>query len=409
MKVWRDDDFVVRSVGAGNAGTDATLLQRHGCDILETKDQIVTDQECAAIVAEARATIAAGLAATGAAASAGDNDGTGSSSARTNSQLGEATLSSMPNARQWLQEALQERFVPLLQDRFGVTGLTLYDGLVVGAAQAPSRSQPIHRDASLLTINVALSSLDDYTGGGTYFEALDETLKIDRGHLLCHAGGTMHAGVGIRSGQRWVLVLFVLAKEWDQVARRCHAEALDHLQAGRLEEAERVLQTGLSVAPHDHLLHNTMGRVHLTRNDLKAALRSFHQADAAYPTCHKALVSTAQIMMDQRRPRAALRRFDRVLDRIDDRDLHPDAMMSLKSLAWAARRDAARCALLCAEHDAKQQPLADRRTSWTCQHLPVAIQRLQTSLIPAPNDPNLRGMLQRAEHLLAEAQGRTTT
>ena len=88
----------------------------------------------------------------------------------------------MPKTRALLQETLQTRFYPLLKNQFGVDDLVLYDGLVLGK-QAPTRSQPIHRDASLLTLNVALSALDDYDGGGTYIEALDETLKINQGHF----------------------------------------------------------------------------------------------------------------------------------------------------------------------------------------------------------------------------------
>jgi len=59
-----------------------------------------------------------------------------------------------------------------------VDNVVLYDGLVMGN-HAPTRSQPIHQDASFLTLNVALNSMDDYEGGGTYIEALDEILKIN--------------------------------------------------------------------------------------------------------------------------------------------------------------------------------------------------------------------------------------
>ena len=127
-------------------------------------------------------------------------------------------------------------------------------------------------------------------------------------------------------------------------------------------------------------------------------------------------------MIDQRRPRAALRRLDLVLHRINDHDLdvNAQAQMSLKSLAYGARRDAARCALICADHlyntqqqqqhqqQQKQQEVSSlsstSSSSWTRQHLPTAINRLKTCLVAAPNESNLLGMLNRAEFLLAEAQ-----
>jgi tetratricopeptide (TPR) repeat protein len=397
---WSDADFIAYPLGTGNAGTDATYLQ-NGDLVFESQQPLVTADECKAIIEEARATIAQGLI-----GEADKQNSETSDQARilTNSQLGEARLSQMPPARlQWLQETLQKRFLPLLEDRFGVGNLILYDGLVLGH-QAPSRSQPIHRDASLLTLNVALSSLDEFDGGGTYIEALDQTLKINQGHLLCHAGGVMHAGIGISSGERWVLVLFVLAEKQPQIARRCHAQALDYLEDKETwDEAERVLQIGLSAAPNDHLLHNTMGRLHVQRGEMRSAFRNFQQADAAYPICQKAMVSMGQVLVEQRRPRAALRRFDTVLERINSRDLEPDAMMSLKSLAWAARRDAARCALICADQLARKPPaLLDH--AWSRHHLPVAIERMKTCLVAAPSEPNLNGMLDHAEFLLAQIE-----
>ena len=400
-KIWNDFDFLARNIGLGNTGTDATYLQT-GDTVFESQQPVLTEEECQAIIDEARTIIDQELQSANNDDDSPDNSEQQQTRARTNSQLSEAALSNMPKARQWLQRTLSNRLLPLLESRFGVSNLVLYDGLVLNA-QAPSRSQPIHRDASLLTLNIALSSLDDFDGGGTYVEALDTTLKIERGHLLCHAGGAMHAGVGISRGERWVLVLFVLATNEPQMARRCHAQALECLQNEQLGQADTILQVGLEIAPRDHLLHNTMGRLHMMRHQKRAAFQSFQKADQAYPICQKAMVSMAQLLLEQRRPRASLRRFNAVLERINNRDLQPEAMLSLKSLAWAARKDAARCALLCAEHNAKQSV---EKRHWTVEHLPLAIERLNTCLIAAPGDPQSRGMLDRAEFLLAETKGK---
>ena len=53
----------------------------------------------------------------------------------------------------------------------------------------------------MLTINIALSAKDDFEGGGTYIEGLQlgSPVVVDRGVALCHAGGAMHAGTGIRN------------------------------------------------------------------------------------------------------------------------------------------------------------------------------------------------------------------
>jgi tetratricopeptide (TPR) repeat protein len=421
LSSWGDDDFIDRHLGEKNAGMDANFLPKNGNTIFESLSPVLSEEECSFILEEARETIAQGLIEEN---SGNENEPTEKRRANSisNSQLGEARLSNMPKTREWLKEALKTRFYPLLKDRFGVDDLVLYDGLVLGNL-APTRSQPIHRDASLLTLNVALSAPGDYEGGGTYIEALDETLQIDRGHLLCHAGSAMHAGNAISRGERWVLVLFLLGEHQPQLARRCHAKAIEHMRLNDFDQAETVLQTGLkSIAPyHDHLLQNTLGRLHLVKgDDPSKAFESFRLADEAYPICQNALVSMAQMLIDKRRPRAALRRLDRVLQRIGDRDLDPSnpVQLSLRSLAYGARRDAARCALICADHlfrtneargnkvsaENPSPVLSSSWSSWILQHLPIAIDRLKTCLSAAPNEPTLLGMLDRVEFLYSEAQ-----
>ena len=46
------------------------------------------------------------------------------------------------------------------------------------------------------------------------------TLVLPRGHAMCHASGLRHAGRRITRGERWVLVVFVLATEVPHAPRR---------------------------------------------------------------------------------------------------------------------------------------------------------------------------------------------
>ena len=402
---WGDDAFIGYNLGEHNAGLDANYLPKNGNMLFESKSPVLSETECSFIIEEARETILQGLIKEREDAESAEGRQQNQQSAITNSQLGEARLSNMPKTRDWLKKTLATRFYPLLKDRFGTDDIVLYDGLVLGNL-APTQSQPIHRDASLLTLNVALSTPSDYEGGGTYIEALDDIMQIEKGHLLCHAGSAMHAGNAITRGERWVFVLFLLGKNQPQVARRCHARAIDHMRNQEFDKAEEYLQTGLqSIAPNrDHLLHSTMGRLHLAKgNHPSKAFESFALADEAYPICQNALVCMAQLLIDRRRPRAALRRLDLVLQDIGDRDLKPEAQLSLKSLAYGARRDAARCALICADHLFSQEKASF--SSWASEHLPASISRIKTCLAAAPNEPTLLGMLDRAEFLYSKALG----
>ena len=441
--VWSDDDFTSRDLGESNAGSDGKSLPKNGSVVFESKSPVLTEDECRLIVDEARAIIQQGRIQEESGSDVTEEERQRSNYI-SNSQLGEARLSNMPKTRAWLRETLYTRFYPLLKDRFGVDDLVLYDGLVMGNL-APTRSQPIHRDASLVTLNVALSGCEEYDGGGTYVEALDEILTIDRGHLLCHAGSAMHAGNAITRGERWVFVLFVLGESRPQLARRCHAKAIEHLREGELDASEDALVIGMESTTtttsqqrdnnndddDDHLLHTSMGRVHMMRSGksdneddhhkhLDAAIESFEKAEEAYPVSGDALVTAAQLLMDRRKFDEALRKFDVLLERVGDRDFQPLAQMSLRSLAYGARRDAARCALICADKlyqkERKPEPappsleMVDSSFSsspfalWAQQHLPIAIDRLHTCLRAAPNEPTLMGMMDHAQFLYSKAQ-----
>jgi hypothetical protein len=54
-----------------------------------------------------------------------------------------------------------------------------------------------------------LSDMTDYAGGGTYFRALRQTLKLRQGQVLIHPGDLQHKGVAITSGIRILLVCFL--------------------------------------------------------------------------------------------------------------------------------------------------------------------------------------------------------
>jgi hypothetical protein len=52
----------------------------------------------------------------------------------------------------------------------------------------------------------------DYEGGGTFFEALDATVHLQRGHALIFPGKLRHCGQRITKGLRFLLVGFLVNK-----------------------------------------------------------------------------------------------------------------------------------------------------------------------------------------------------
>jgi hypothetical protein len=75
----------------------------------------------------------------------------------------------------------------------------------------------MHTDKSEWTFLIALSNGCgvDYDGGGTYFECLDATVHIQRGHALVFPGKLRHCGKKITHGLRFLLVGFLVDKSTD--------------------------------------------------------------------------------------------------------------------------------------------------------------------------------------------------
>jgi hypothetical protein len=433
---WTDDDFIVRSVGRGNAGPDeqageGVYLNKNvqgngnGHCIYQTKAPVFTKEECNALVEEARSTITtdASLALTEAETDTENNNNI------SNSELGEARVSTLAKAKSFLQTAMQHKLLPLLESRFGVSAtsdLTLQDALIIGYGMfgdgtQSTQAQPLHRDSCLLSLNVALSPSSDYKGGGTYFQALGgdvddnsdatgtpkggQVVHNEQGHVICHASGAMHAGQGIDAGERWVLVLFVLAAKNPQLARRCDFHGHQILRAqgalgahqgpannNHVQEAFDIFQTGLQVAPRDHLLHMGMGRAYAaaassyaspsqsqpSNTQVQAQVQSRHELAKAhffYKPSHEASLALGTMLLEQqsqqrgsdsnsdkRRPRAALRWLELCLERIGTSDLNTvnvnvndDMWKPLKFAGWDARVKAAQAAIMCASRLQQQQ------------------------------------------------------
>jgi len=421
VKDWSDADFVSHSVGVGHAGPSETAFPRGGERVFQTVAPVLSPEECEALVREAQQVIDEGLRSerAAAAASGGTADTTSNEEEEdrrrrpTNSQLGEARVSQLPIARQWLRQVLHKRFFPLLENRFGIPAadLTLQDALIIGygyLGKKGSLSQPVHRDSSLLSLNVALSPQSNYEQGGTFFEGLPPDYSIisnEQGHVVCHPSGIPHAGRGIGAGgERWVLVLFVIAKNQPELARRCHARGMeerDNNSAEQLEQAKATFQAGLTAAPHDHLLLTSLGGVFMAQGQELSARGCLARAAYSYPHCTKAHMALGRMFLAMRRPRAALRRFDAVLDWMDDRDLAvADGAVwpPLRAVGFDARVFGSQAALVCARA-AKEKGCAD--LAWR-DHVKRAVARCEIALLASPNDERIRGMLAFAETLLLD-------
>lgn len=392
---WSESDFDITSLGVGSAGPSESKLQ-HGSRIFITRKPVITLDECRAIIEDAKTAIMQGRS-----ADVSNSDGV----SRTNSELNEAKISDLPTMKPWITALLHEKVFPILASAYGVDSqdLTLNDGLVLGYI-GPSRSQPIHRDASLLTLQISLSQTSDFTEGGTYFEGLQDSLIMEAGHAICHSSGTMHAGRAIVTGERWVLVMFVLSKSEPQLAKRCHAAGVASMDRGDCLLAESYFLAGLDTAPDDHLLRLSLANCYLAQKQDTKAREQLRRAQS-YEHCARPFMLHANQLLSKSRPRAALRRLDFALEQIDEKDLLPGAWTPLRALAWEIRMQAGRCACLCAERELSLTSKDGRNKGmdWSRKYLPKAIERMRIALEAAPRHEPLHQMIARAEQILEAA------
>lgn len=241
----------------------------------------------------------------------------------------------------------------------------------------------------------------------------------EQGQVVCHAGGTPHAGRGIASGQRWILVLFVIAKNQPEFARRCHAMSQavnDHDDDGDASNnssnnssfsKEALIKAGLSQAPRDHLLWTSLGGVAMSKKDETMARGCLAQAALSYPHCTAAHMALGRMFLAIKRPRAALRRFDAVLDWMQDRDVvldgesGADKLLSwppLNAVGFDARVLGAQAALICARQAMRKEG-SNSSFDWKA-HTRRAKSRCSIALQMSPGDPRIQGMLEFCDTLL---------
>ena len=366
---------------SGAGGPDASALPRGGDAIHVTEAPLLTVAECEDVVSEAREAIRTGSTSTFTYTAA--------------NKLGEVHVNDLPVARDWLRHLLNNRLLALSASLFGIAAaeLAVYDSLVIqyDAARGGVR-QPTHRDAALLSINIALSPRTAYEGGGTYFEPLGEVFGVPQGHALLHASSVRHAGETITRGERWVLVVFLLARDAAQHARRCGERATELKRAGKLGEARRAYEAGLRAAPSDHQLHYGLASVLAMEGHDVAARCSLLAAAHAYRWCPKPHNALGSMMLAAGRTRGALRHFEAACAR--SHEANDDD-------GWDANVNAALCVITLAE-SAAQRSSPDPPSKWHGQ-LTRARSRLLRALEVAPGEPRLVDVLRRADALLSSS------
>jgi len=189
-----------------------SLLPFQGGHLLhKTSRQILTSEECQRIVSEAEA-VAAEMGWT--------------TKRHGNYPTTDIPIVELPETIKFMRRALVERIYPLLRTQFGgylpdPSKLKVADGFIVkyDANGGQTELKP-HRDGSVVSFNIALNPAQDFDGGGTWFNSLNDAVRIDEGEIVSHASAILHGGHGITRGKRYILVAFVILEGYDSWSMR---------------------------------------------------------------------------------------------------------------------------------------------------------------------------------------------
>ncbi|KAG2220812.1 hypothetical protein INT45_004473 [Circinella minor] len=113
----------------------------------------------------------------------------------------------------YLIDWLYERLFPQMSSYYGFhytrRDLDFRDVFIVKYAADAQRGLKLHTDGCLMSFNLLISHQDDFQGGGTYFESIDNDVQLNQGDCVFHDARIMHRGIDITQGERYILVGFV--------------------------------------------------------------------------------------------------------------------------------------------------------------------------------------------------------
>lgn len=182
----------------------------------------------------------------------------------------------LDRSRRWLNFILQSRLYPSIASQFACDELsTPYlrvttSSIVKYNASSGHTSLGVHRDGPLVTATIALNSIDDYDGGGTFIEALasnpslghnNGVLRVDTGNVILHPGTVRHGGNRITRGLRYILVVWIFSTKY---------KAPEHYA---MRQASNLLANALRMTPS-----TTLDPTSLRFELLVAAADSFDEA-----------------------------------------------------------------------------------------------------------------------------------
>lgn len=132
------------------------------------------------------------------------------------------TVSDLWELDRLMCEKLRKVIVPEMCKLFSVKfeSLWLRDMFLVKYEDGAQKSLSLHRDASDFSFVLHVNPLDEFDGGGTYFQKINHTVTLAPGQCVIFSGKDLHSGVEITRGRRLIITGFIDCDESPSTLRR---------------------------------------------------------------------------------------------------------------------------------------------------------------------------------------------
>ena len=197
-------------------------------------------------------------------------------------KLGGEWLSNLPITLNFFNELLVQSIYPLLHAQFpeivsSQSSIRPHSVSLLRYNSTHPRTD-VHVDNGILALTLALSSKSDFTGGGTFFEHIENIVEMNEGEVTIRPGSIRHGGNKVSSGTRYVLGAFFLLEDKVEHVRRFKNRGAKARTKLDYNEAERFFGIALAINAKCVTCLKDLSELYLVQDRLDEALATLQRA-----------------------------------------------------------------------------------------------------------------------------------
>lgn len=208
-------------------------------------------------------------------------------------------IKDVPAVEKWFVRTVKSKLFPLLAQTFpdfiaSPEDLCVDNAYLFKYTPETGRRTDVHTDSGCLSFTIALNAAQtDYTGGGTWFEGLDQVVEMSVGQVTVRPGGVKHCGQAVTLGTRYIIGGFCLHRHKPEYVRQLLTPPSAMTPKELLQDAEAAValnpacDAGYNLLAHAHqecgdeasaqqVLEYAVEHVHQCSGELSFALGSIY-------------------------------------------------------------------------------------------------------------------------------------